>query len=78
MGNNWTTFGWQVILQLFRSDNSVKNSFYSLLRKALKKINTVIQQQYKSQLKEMKSTILYNVIEVADEKIRGTEINTEL
>jgi hypothetical protein len=44
----------------------VKNHFYSLLRKALRKINKVIQEEYKREIKEIKPNILYRIVEVSE------------
>lgn len=43
MGNNCGKFKWKVIINLeFRTDNYVKNHFYSKLRRALRKMNKFI------------------------------------
>jgi hypothetical protein len=43
----------------------VKNHFYSKLRRALRKINKVIQTSYKKEIKEFKPNVLYRIVEVA-------------
>jgi peptidase E len=47
MGSNWQSARRQVIFVPFRTDNEVKNHFYSILRKALRKINRVIVDELK-------------------------------
>ena len=49
---------WEVILGLDRTDNSVKNHFYSRLRKSLKKINQVYADEFHKDYKEIKPPIL--------------------
>lgn len=51
MGHHWTTNRRQVTLILSRTDNSVKNHFYSLLRKALRKVNIALQQSFRTDIK---------------------------
>lgn len=48
----------------------MKNHFYSKLRKALRKINKVINANYKKEIKEFKPNILYRVVEVAEENFK--------
>jgi hypothetical protein len=47
MGLNFTIFGWKVIKALFRSENDIKNQFYSILRRGLRQINQFIRKQLK-------------------------------
>jgi hypothetical protein len=49
-----------------RSDNAVKNHFYSRLRKALKRLNRVIAGQARRELREVKPNVLYRIVEVAE------------
>jgi hypothetical protein len=53
-----------------RSDNAVKNHFYALLRKALRKINSVIQKHHKKEYKQFSPNVLYRIVEVAEEKFK--------
>jgi hypothetical protein len=53
-----------------RSDNAVKNHFYALLRKTLRKINSVIQKQFKKEYKQFSPNVLYRIVEVAEEKFK--------
>lgn len=50
---------------LLRTDNEVKNHFYSILRKALRKINRVIVDELRKELKEIKPNVLYRIVEVS-------------
>lgn len=49
-----------------RSDNSIKNHFYSLLRRALRKLNTIMVREHYKDIKDFKPPILYRIVEVAD------------
>jgi hypothetical protein len=53
-----------------RTDNCVKNHFYSKLRKALKKLNRVVKRSLKKELKEVKPNVLYRIVEVVEEKFK--------
>ena len=74
LGNKWAIIGSKLdgryVLSLFSSDNCVKNHFYSKLRKALRKINRVVQTNYKKELKEFKPNILYRIVEVSEENFK--------
>lgn len=50
----------------FRTDNSVKNHFYSRMRKAIRKLNKTIYQNYKKEYKEIKMPVLYKIVEATD------------
>lgn len=45
-----------------RTDNYVKNHFYSKLRKALRKLNKFIEENCKKTFKEFKIIDLYKII----------------
>lgn len=60
----------QVPSSLSRSDNCVKNHFYSLLRKALRKLNRIIQEHYRREIKEIKPNVLYRIVEVSEERFK--------
>jgi len=63
MGHNRLEFKWKVIFYFeFRTDNYVKNHFYSKLRKAIRKLNKIIEENYKKTLKEFKIIDLYKII----------------
>ena len=66
MGNKWA----QIAKELpGRTDNNIKNYFYSTLRKALRKVNSYItlhkkEQTYKN-VKKLKQQTLNKVLSVA-------------
>lgn len=68
LGNKWAIIGAQLNN---RTDNSVKNHFYSRLRRALRKLNKVIVVDYSKDLKEFKPNVLYRIVEVAEEKFKN-------
>lgn len=51
-----------VSYELFRSDNCVKNHFYSRLRKSLRKLNKVIVEQFCKDYRQIKIDLLYKII----------------
>lgn len=55
----------------FRSDNAVKNHFYSRLRKSLRRLNRIICEKYKRESKEIKPQVLYKIIEAAEEAFKS-------
>lgn len=61
----------------FRTDNCVKNHFYSKLRKSIRKLNKAIHDYFKKEFKEIKITILYKLIEAADEKFKNSSSTDE-
>lgn len=71
MGDNKSTFrSWKVRDHLLRTDNSVKNHFFSRLRKSLRKVNKVIQDKYKKEIREIQIKVLYKIIEASEEKFK--------
>jgi myb proto-oncogene protein len=69
LGNRWAVISSR--LSTNRSDNSIKNHFYSRLRKSLRRINRLIQQSFKKQLREIQIKVLYKVIEASEEKFKA-------
>jgi len=67
LGNKWAVIGHRMGGV---SDNAVKNHFYSLLRRALRKLNIVISREFPKEIKEFKPTVLYRIVEVADERAK--------
>lgn len=70
MGSDWFAPLRQVLPSACRSDNAVKNHFYALLRKALRKINSVIHKHFKKEYKQFSPNVLYRIVEVAEEKFK--------
>lgn len=64
MGSDQSKVMHQQVYILFscRTDNTVKNHFYSRLRKSLRKINKVIQEKYKKEVREIQTKVLYKII----------------
>ena len=55
---------------MVRTDNCVKNHFYSKMRKAIRKLNKIIYQYFKKEMKEIKLSVLYKIVEASDEKFK--------
>jgi hypothetical protein len=52
----------QVTYHLPRSDNCVKNHFYSKLRKSVRKLNKLINDFFREEYKPIKESVLSRVI----------------
>jgi len=52
MGLDLQMSAWQVQTVIFRSENSIKNRFYSCLRKLVRKIN-LVQKQNKTRKEKL-------------------------
>ena len=50
-----------------RTDNCVKNHFYSKLRKAMRKLNKYIHDFYRREFKEIKINAIYKIVEANEE-----------
>lgn len=70
MGSYWGQTRRKVKKDVLRSDNCVKNHFYSKLRKALKKINKAIALTARKDLRDIKPNVLYRIVEVVEEKFK--------
>lgn len=57
-----------------RSDNCIKNHFYSKLRKGLRKVNKKIHKYMKKEYKDIKTATLYRVIETMENRNKGNNI----
>lgn len=57
-------------LIIFRSDNCVKNHFYSKLRKAIRKLNRIGQETQGEEYKEINNQTLYKILEAAESKFK--------
>ena len=54
-----------------RTDNNIKNFFYSSLRRAIRQTNLYVSQyKKKSNIKPFKQTILTKILNISDEKYR--------
>lgn len=62
MGHNCSKITRKVLLFLLRTDNCVKNHFYSKMRKAIRKLNKVIHIHFKKEIKEIKLNVLYKLV----------------
>ena len=69
MGLNFTIFGWKVNKALFRSENDIKNQFYSILRRGLRQINQFIRKQLK-RFKQLQIDSLYKIVEACQDNYR--------
>ena len=67
MGNRWAKIAHELE---GRTDNNVKNYFYSSLRRAIRKINDYISAHRKN-LKPFQLTLLNKVLAINDEKNRS-------
>jgi hypothetical protein len=54
---------WKVKEYLLRSDNCIKNHFYSKLRKTIRKLNKIILEHFVQDFRELKEKTLYKIIE---------------
>jgi hypothetical protein len=69
---------WQVHPSLRRSDNCVKNHFYSKLRKAVRKLNKVIQDHFDSDgYKAIGNGMLSKIIEITESKFKNNSKEDE-
>ena len=53
-----------------RTDNVVKNFFYSKLRKALRKVNRSVSVHYGASNKAINESAIYKIIEITDERFK--------
>jgi hypothetical protein len=56
-------FARKVPIAGLRTDNCVKNHFYSKLRKVIRRINKVVSDQWKKEYREIKMCTLYKIVE---------------
>lgn len=45
-----------------RSDNCIKNHFYSKLRKVLRKLNSVIHAYFRREFREININVIYKIV----------------
>lgn len=69
IGNKWATIAQHLsgkyFVNNFRTDNCVKNHFYSKLRKLLRKLNKIIQFYLKKQFRPIDISVMYKIVEAA-------------
>lgn len=67
IGNKWSTISQKLpgryYFFLLRSDNCVKNHFYSKLRKSIRKLNKIIVDYFENGFNQIKDKILSKIIE---------------
>jgi len=69
----------KVDLFLLRSDNCVKNHFYSKLRKAVRRLNKLIHDCFPTQHKFIRESVLSKIIKTTESKFKNnTKIDEEL
>lgn len=66
MGSNSSKFIGEVNKKIFRTDNCVKNHYYSKLRKSLRTLNKIGKLYLKKCVREVSTTVLYKLTEATD------------
>lgn len=68
VGNKWATIAKQLP---GRTDNNIKNFFYSSLRRALRQINSYVgKYKKKSNIKPFKQLMITKILTIKDEKYK--------
>lgn len=62
MGSHFQQIARKVLHHRFRTDNCIKNHFYSKLRKGLRMINKKIERYMKKEYKDITTSTLYKII----------------
>lgn len=76
---DFTKTAWQVQYLLLRSDNCVKNHFYSKLRKAVRRLNKLITDYFSTQHKFIKESVLSRIVKTTESKFKNnSKIDEEL
>lgn len=72
VGNDSSTSSQEVktFIKQFRTDNCVKNHFYSKLRKLLRRLNKIIQFYLKKQFRPIDISVMYKIVEAAEERFK--------
>lgn len=69
----------QVAQSPSRSDNCVKNHFYSKLRKSVRKLNKLINDYFREEYKPIKESALSRIVKTTESKFKNsTKIDEEL
>lgn len=75
MEPDFSNFPWKVNLSSFRSDNCVKNHFFSRLRMSLRHLNKQIPAQ--SHIKPVKMHVLYKIMATCEERFNADSEYTQ-
>lgn len=74
VGNKWSVIAQYLpgryLFPTYRSDNCVKNHFYSKLRKSLRRINRAIHHKYKKEYHDFKLLLLNRIVETTEERFK--------
>lgn len=77
--SDFTETARQVKPPLFRTDNCVKNHFYSKLRKAVRRLNKIINDSFPTQFKFIRESVLSKIIKTSESKFKNnSKIDEEL
>ena len=64
MERNFKTSHWQVLSPLFRTDNAIKNHFYSTLRRSLRRLNKFLGSKNSTSLmRDIKPSVLSKILD---------------
>ena len=63
IGNKWSLIAQQIP---GKTDNCVKNHFYSKLRKILRHLNSAIHTHFRRQFREINIAIVYKIVEACE------------
>ena len=74
MGPHCNLFSRKVKISICRTDNCVKNHFYSKLRKSLRHLNKIVKKNFKKEFRELKIGALYKIIEGFEEQFKEKPI----
>ena len=74
MGSYCSLVSRKVIFLWSRTDNIVKNHFYSKLRKSVRRLNKIIQKNFKKEFKELNIKMIYKIIEGFEEQFKENPI----
>jgi hypothetical protein len=64
---------WKVSIVRFRTDNSVKNHFYSTLRRGMRRLNRFVTMA-KSNYRMMSNVLLSKIVNVADDRFEARKM----
>lgn len=66
MGSYLSRTPWKVLLHWNRTDNCVKNHFYSCFRKGIKIVNSLINSNFKKKMRPIKLGIVNKIVSVIE------------